>query len=160
MTTRCVCNDTAWFFLNRIAQNDSIPLCGLTGLLSLRVRELDAIAIPNGYLSTCFVHTQHIEHQKMQATKEKQNQKIVVKTLPFASISKSASAKLTASSAPKQSKLKVILDKSAKSALRGGLPGAVAMGANVLSLMWLRTTVNYQYRYGTTTLEALKALYA
>lgn len=26
--------------------------------------------------------------------------------------------------------------------------------------MWMRTTINYQYRYGTTTTEALKTLYA
>jgi hypothetical protein len=30
----------------------------------------------------------------------------------------------------------------------------------VLSLMWLRTTVNYQYRYGTSTKVALRTLYA
>ena len=29
-------------------------------------------------------------------------------------------------------------------ALGGGIPGACAMGVQVLSLMWLRTTVNYQ----------------
>ena len=29
----------------------------------------------------------------------------------------------------------------------------------VLSLMWLRTAMNYQYRYGTSTSEALTALY-
>jgi hypothetical protein len=29
----------------------------------------------------------------------------------------------------------------------------------VLSLMWLRTTVNYQYRYGTSMRAALAALY-
>ena len=34
------------------------------------------------------------------------------------------------------------------------------MGVNVLALMWLRTTVNYQYRYGTTTTQALRTLYA
>ena len=33
------------------------------------------------------------------------------------------------------------------------------MGVQVLSLMWLRTTINYQYRYGTTTTMALKTLY-
>ena len=33
------------------------------------------------------------------------------------------------------------------------------MGLNVLSLMWLRTTINYQYRYGLTTTQALKTLY-
>jgi hypothetical protein len=25
--------------------------------------------------------------------------------------------------------------------------------------MWLRTTMNYQYRYGTTTTEAIRTLY-
>jgi hypothetical protein len=34
------------------------------------------------------------------------------------------------------------------------------MGINVLSLMWIRTTINYQYRYGTGTLTALKTIYA
>jgi hypothetical protein len=35
----------------------------------------------------------------------------------------------------------------------------VAMGLQVLTLMWLRTTINYQYRYGTSTMTALKTLY-
>lgn len=35
-----------------------------------------------------------------------------------------------------------IMDKSAKSAIRGGTAGAVAMGANVAALMWMRTTVS------------------
>eukprot|EP00968_Pinguiococcus_pyrenoidosus_P028718 scaffold8065_cov267-Pinguiococcus_pyrenoidosus.AAC.2 len=34
------------------------------------------------------------------------------------------------------------------------------MFINVGTLMWLRTTVNYQYRYGTGTVTALKKLYA
>lgn len=34
-----------------------------------------------------------------------------------------------------------ILDKAAKSAMRGGTAGAVAMGLNVGALMWMRTTV-------------------
>jgi len=55
---------------------------------------------------------------------------------------------------------KEILDKAAKSAVRGGTAGACAMGANVACLMWMRTTVNYQYRNGTTFPAALKALYA
>ena len=33
------------------------------------------------------------------------------------------------------------------------------MGCQVLSLMWLRTTMNYQYRHGTTTSVAIKNLY-
>lgn len=48
-----------------------------------------------------------------------------------------------------------ILTKSFQS----GLAGAGAMSINVASLMWMRTTVNYQYRYGTSTTEALKTLY-
>lgn len=52
-----------------------------------------------------------------------------------------------------------VFEKAAKRAGQGGLAGAAAMGINVLSLMWMRTTINYQYRYGTTTTEAFKALY-
>ena len=54
---------------------------------------------------------------------------------------------------------KNILNNSAKKALGGGVAGASAMGCQVLSLMWLRTTMNYQYRYGTTTKTAIKSLY-
>jgi hypothetical protein len=35
-----------------------------------------------------------------------------------------------------------------------------AVPCQVLSLMWLRTTVNYQYRFGTNTRVALRTLYA
>ena len=52
-----------------------------------------------------------------------------------------------------------VLRKAGKRALGGGIPGAAAMGIQVMSLMWLRTTVNYQYRYGMTTTDALKTLY-
>ena len=34
-----------------------------------------------------------------------------------------------------------VLHKASKSAIRGGTAGAVAMGANVGALMWMRTTV-------------------
>jgi hypothetical protein len=55
--------------------------------------------------------------------------------------------------------LKSILVKAKNEALAGGIPGMVAMSAQVVSLMWLRTTVNYQYRYGTSTATAFKTLY-
>merc|ERR1719465_52874 len=45
-------------------------------------------------------------------------------------------------------------------ALGGGVPGAVAMGLQVGCLMWMRTTMNYQYRNGGTTGNALRTLYA
>ena len=55
--------------------------------------------------------------------------------------------------------LSAILAEAGKRALGGGLPGAMAMGVQVGALMWLRTTMNYQYRYGTSTSEAMRALY-
>lgn len=56
--------------------------------------------------------------------------------------------------------MKEILNKAGASAIRGGTAGAIAMGANVACLMWMRTTVNYQYRNGTTFPVALRSLYA
>jgi len=53
-----------------------------------------------------------------------------------------------------------ILQKAGKRALGGGLAGAGAMVIQVTSLMWMRTTMNYQYRHGTTTKEAMRALYS
>ena len=52
-----------------------------------------------------------------------------------------------------------IFNKAANRALGGGLAGAAAMGLQVVSLMWMRTTMNYQYRHGTTTKEAFSYLY-
>jgi len=64
-----------------------------------------------------------------------------------------------ATGAAEPEELSAILERAGKRALGGGLPGAMAMGIQVCSLMWLRTTMNYQYRYGTGTGEALRALY-
>jgi hypothetical protein len=52
-----------------------------------------------------------------------------------------------------------ILAKAGKKAIGGGLSGALAGVIQVLTLMWMRTTMNYQYRYGSSTREAMKALY-
>jgi hypothetical protein len=48
----------------------------------------------------------------------------------------------------KQEKSENILHKSFNRAFRGGTAGATAMVLQVGSLMWLRTTMNYQYRHG------------
>ena len=60
----------------------------------------------------------------------------------------------------KQFDTAAILKKAAARAGQGGLSGAAAMAINVCSLMWIRTAINYQYRYGTSTKEAFKKLYA
>lgn len=52
-----------------------------------------------------------------------------------------------------------VLNKAAARALQGGVAGAAAMAINVCTLMWIRTTINYQYRYGTSTTTAFKTLY-
>ncbi len=51
------------------------------------------------------------------------------------------------------------LKKAAWKATGGGLAGAAAMFVNVGTLMWMRTTVNFQYRYGMGTMEAIRHLY-
>lgn len=51
-----------------------------------------------------------------------------------------------------------ILKKAGKSGIGGGISGAIAGIAQVLSLMWLRTVMNYQCRYGSTFLQAMRAL--
>ena len=40
---------------------------------------------------------------------------------------------------------KLIFDKAFNKAIGGGLSGSAAMVIQVSSLMWLRTTMNYQY---------------
>jgi len=55
--------------------------------------------------------------------------------------------------------LSLALKEAATKALGGGIPGAAAMVIQVLTLMWLRTTINYQYAHGGTMLEALTKLY-
>ena len=62
-------------------------------------------------------------------------------------------------SAPAEKPLSETLKAAAYKASGGGLAGAGAMFINVGALMWMRTTVNYQYRYGTSTREALTHLY-
>jgi len=52
-----------------------------------------------------------------------------------------------------------IFEKAKKRALGSGGAGAVAMVVQVCSLMWMRTIMNYQYRYGTTTKVAFQTLY-
>lgn len=54
-----------------------------------------------------------------------------------------------------------IFRKAGKRALGGGVPGAVAMAAQVVTLMPLRSTMNYQYRYGnSSTATAIRTLWA
>lgn len=51
------------------------------------------------------------------------------------------------------------LARARRKALAGGLSGFIAGAIQVITLMWLRTTVNYQYRYGVSMMTALRELH-
>lgn len=53
-----------------------------------------------------------------------------------------------------------IFTKAGKKALSGGIAGMGAQAINVCTLMWMRTIMNYQYRYGGTLGEVVSKLYA
>lgn len=53
-----------------------------------------------------------------------------------------------------------IVQKASKKALGGGKAGASAAVVQVFSLMWLRTAMNYQYRYGGNLFTSLDTLWA
>jgi len=52
-----------------------------------------------------------------------------------------------------------VLQKAALKAVGGGKAGAAAAVLQVLSLMWLRTAMNYQYRFGGEMVGTVKKLY-
>eukprot|EP01083_Nonionella_stella_P022915 63333_1 len=66
----------------------------------------------------------------------------------------------TASSTPIDVDWSDIRAKAIKRATGGGIAGSAAMFIQVTSLMWMRTTMNYQYRHGSTTSVAIKTLYS
>lgn len=51
-------------------------------------------------------------------------------------------------------------DSILKKAVKSGTAGASAMTIQVLSLMWMRTTMNYQFKNGGGFIQTLKLLYA
>jgi hypothetical protein len=72
-----------------------------------------------------------------------------------------AASPISGSTKVLQSAFQIAWTKAKRDALRGGVPGMIAMALQVILLMWLRTTVNYQYRHGGTSMRvALKTLYA
>jgi len=52
-----------------------------------------------------------------------------------------------------------VLKKASGAAFRGGLAGASAQAINVMTLMWMRTVMNYQYRYSGGFFEVFGKLY-
>jgi hypothetical protein len=83
-------------------------------------------------------------------------------TAAVASAASAAAPAAAAAGAASPTALSDILAKAGKRALGGGVGGAAAGVAQVLTLMWLRTAMNYQYAADEkmSTLEALKRVYA
>ena len=54
--------------------------------------------------------------------------------------------------------LNQIFVRAGRRGLGGGIPGAIAGVVQVVTLMWLRTIMSYQSRYGGTFLQALRTL--
>ena len=52
-----------------------------------------------------------------------------------------------------------ILYSKFKRSLHVGVSGSKTMAFNIVSLMWLRTVMNYQYRYGTSFPNTIAILY-
>lgn len=52
-----------------------------------------------------------------------------------------------------------VLHKASGAAFRGGIAGASAQAINVMALMWMRTVMNYQYRYSGGFMEVFGKLY-
>jgi hypothetical protein len=67
---------------------------------------------------------------------------------------------LLASSASATVDWQGIVQKASKKAIGSGKAGASAAVVQVCSLMWLRTAMNYQYRYGGNLQTSLSALWA
>jgi len=53
----------------------------------------------------------------------------------------------------------IILEKALNRSLNAGIAGYSAMIFQVSSMMWLRTTMNYQFKNGGSTLDTIKLLY-
>jgi len=61
---------------------------------------------------------------------------------------------------PPQASFSEILKKAGRSGIGGGIPGFIAGIVQVLTLMWLRTVMNYQCRYGASFPQAFRILYS
>ena len=84
---------------------------------------------------------------------------LVIATVLFSACGVTVAAAGAEAAAAVAPSLGEIMKKASKRALGGGMSGAIAGVIQVVTLMWMRTTMNYQYRYGTSMSEAMSALW-
>ncbi|KAL8430464.1 hypothetical protein ACSSS7_005908 [Eimeria intestinalis] len=73
--------------------------------------------------------------------------------------SSSTSSSTSSSSRQQPQDMWAILSHAKSQAFKGGLAGASAQVFNVMTFMWLRTTMNYQYRHGGSALTVIRQLW-
>ena len=134
----------------------------MVGAASLAVLSQDATAVESkpqteeelrDILSTSTLTS----NSDVAATRPKEELRNILSTSSSTFISSSSNV-VAAAATPIDTK--EIFSKAAKRALGGGKAGAAAAVVQVCSLMWLRTSMNYQYRYGGTLSGSLKELYS
>jgi len=136
---------------------------GPSSELNVRRRAFDSNTSLVSASQSCMFTTVNAPAAARKLVSRRSIAKSKIAAAPFASLTLAA---VSASTAPAASSKKAkknvadILKHAGAKALSGGIPGMVAMALQVFTLMWMRTTINYQYRYGTSTMEAMRTLYA
>lgn len=82
------------------------------------------------------------------------------KFLPMALVIAGAGTAVAAVIESSSPVLGTVFSAAAAQALRGGAAGGISTAVNIVLLMWLRTTMTYQYRFGGTRQQAIRDLWA
>jgi hypothetical protein len=102
-----------------------------------------------------------VSNESTHATADEQQQKqpdSLLVTDSSAASSKSRTLS-TPQHPPTNLSLGKILVKAFRKGMGGGIPGAIAGVIQVIALMWLRTVINHQSRYGASFAQSMKLLY-
>lgn len=99
------------------------------------------------------------EQETVDTVTNEMQEKSKLKVRRTSNIVDNAALSSSSSAAASDMTLSQILAEAGRKGLGGGVPGFVAGVIQVLTLMWLRTVVNYQSRYGTTFRQTLITLF-
>ncbi|KAL3826685.1 hypothetical protein ACHAXA_001208 [Cyclostephanos tholiformis] len=132
-----------------------------------RPKNNDAVGIPGGvdrrafFLSAVCAALILAAPENADAAAEASQDPMIHEPASSVDVSMTTSSVYTdsSSSAVEAIDVRAIIERAAKKAMGGGKAGAAAAVVQVFSLMWLRTTMNYQYRFGGTLSSSLKKLY-
>lgn len=144
------------FYINHIDANHldrRTILSTMFGVASVLVFYGDVSAIVPEIQEQC---NTELKESVLSPTNDKQKQ-IEIGEFTRSSLNEMSTTYLASSSSSVDTQ--AIFQKAAKKAASGGKAGAAAAVVQICSLMWLRTAMNYQYRYGGTLSSSLNNLY-